>query len=46
MAKRADFLVNAETKGTDKIKDMSVSVKDLERAQNAAAKRRGIYERS
>ncbi len=38
MAKRADFLVNAETKGTDKIKDMSVSVKDLERAQKAAAK--------
>ena len=38
MAKRADFLVNAETKGMDKIKDMSVSVKDLERAQNAAAK--------
>ena len=30
--------MNAETKGTDKIKDMSVSVKDLERAQKAAAK--------
>ncbi len=46
MAKRADFLVNAETKGTDKIKDMSVSVKDLERAQKAATKAASSYRES